>query len=79
MDVNTLIKEKGKDFKLELLAGSGGLNRKITVCDLNRPGLAFAGFFEHFPYKRVQVIGLSEYEYLIRLSYDVQVEILSRI
>jgi len=79
MDVNTLIKEKSEDFKLGLLTGHIGLDRKITVPDINRPGLAFTGFFEHFPYERVQVIGIGEYMYLKHMSYVCQIEILNKI
>ncbi|MDR0800162.1 MAG: HPr(Ser) kinase/phosphatase [Endomicrobium sp.] len=79
MDVNTLLKEKSKDFKLELLTGHGGLNRKITVPDINRPGLGFTGFFKHFSYERTQIIGTSEYAYLKHLDYKAQVEILNKI
>jgi HPr kinase/phosphorylase len=79
LDVGTLLKEKKDDLKLELLTGEGGLNRKITVSDINRPGLAFTGYFEHFPYERTQVIGISEYTYLSSLSGEKQLELLQRI
>jgi HPr kinase/phosphorylase len=45
MDIQLLITQKAKDFKFKLLAGKEGLNRAITVPELNRPGLAIAGFF----------------------------------
>ncbi|MDR1523513.1 MAG: HPr(Ser) kinase/phosphatase [Endomicrobium sp.] len=79
MDIQTLLTEKAKDFKLKLLVGQGGLNRKISVSALNRPGLAIAGFFEHFPYERIQIIGIIEYTYLQSLSYDKQLDILNKI
>ncbi|GMO54528.1 MAG: hypothetical protein Ta2C_07900 [Candidatus Endomicrobiellum trichonymphae] len=59
IDVNMLLKEKSGYFKLELLSGNNGLGRKITVPDINRPGLALTGFFGHFPYERMQIIGTS--------------------
>ena len=34
---------------------------------INRPGLALAGFFRYFAYKRLQVIGYAELSYLRRL------------
>ena len=67
IDVNTLLKEKSGDFKLKILSGNNGLGRKITVPDINRPGLALTGFFGHFPYERMQIIGTSEYVYLKHL------------
>jgi len=79
LDVGTLLREKSDDLKLELVAGEGGLGRKITVADINRPGLAFTGYFEHFPYERTQVIGISENTYLNNLGYEKQVELLNKI
>ncbi|MDR2617207.1 MAG: HPr(Ser) kinase/phosphatase [Endomicrobium sp.] len=78
MDIKTLLAEKAKDFKLELLV-SEGLDRKILVPDINKPGLAIAGFFEHFPYERIQVIGIIEHTYLKHLSYDEQLKVLNKI
>ncbi|MCL2144936.1 MAG: HPr(Ser) kinase/phosphatase [Endomicrobia bacterium] len=79
LDVGILLKEKSEDLKIELLTGKGGLNRKITVSDINRPGLAFTGYFEHFPYERTQVIGISEYTYLSSLPGERQLELLRQI
>jgi HPr kinase/phosphorylase len=77
--VGTFINEKSEDFKLMLLMGHTGLKRKIETSDVNRPGLAFAGFFIHFPYERIQIIGMSEYLYLENIDYDNQVKILYKI
>lgn len=79
LDVGTLLKEKSDELKLELLTGEGGLGRKITVSDISRPGLAFTGYFEHFPYERTQVIGISEYTYLNSLPGEKQFELLQKI
>ncbi|MCA6069531.1 MAG: HPr(Ser) kinase/phosphatase [Endomicrobium sp.] len=79
MDVNTLLKERSEDFKLEVLTGYGGLGRKITVADINRLGLALAGFFDHFPYERIQVIGTIEHTYLKHIEYDDQVKVLNKV
>lgn len=79
LNVGTLIEEKSSDFKLELIAGSGGLERLITVADTNRPGLAFAGYFDHLPYERVQIIGIAEHTYLQTLTYEKQCDMLMKI
>ncbi|MBQ1273785.1 MAG: HPr(Ser) kinase/phosphatase [Cellulosilyticum sp.] len=39
-------------------------NRKITVCDVNRPALQLAGFFKNFDSDRVQIIGKVESDFL---------------
>lgn len=47
---------------------------KIMICssDVNRPGLALAGFFDHFDPKRVQVIGNAEAMFLKKMPEDVR-------
>lgn len=57
-------------LKLRLVAGKGGLDRKITVAEINRPGLGLAGYFKYFASQRVQVIGKVEFTYLETLSKD---------
>jgi len=67
-----LFLEAGReDLKLELVAGKGGVNRRITESAINRPGLALSGFFRHFAHRRIQVIGLAEHAFLSSLS-DVE-------
>lgn len=51
-------------LKLRLVAGKRGLKRRLTVPELNRPGLAFAGYFDYFASRRPQVLGLVEINYL---------------
>ena len=36
----------------------------ISNTEVNRPGLALAGFFEKFEHTRIQLIGIAEYSYL---------------
>lgn len=57
-------------LKLHLIAGEKGLDRNITVAEINRPGLALAGYFKYFASKRVQVIGKVEITYLETLSAE---------
>lgn len=55
--------------KLQLsLLGGGGLARRILEGSVNRCGLALAGFFKYFAFKRVQVIGAAEWQFLKSLS-----------
>lgn len=48
-------------------------NVPITNPEVNRPGLALAGFFELFEPSRIQIIGKAEYRYLEELSDDDRV------
>jgi HPr kinase/phosphorylase len=52
---------------LSLHGESVGFDRPISEPAINRPGLALAGFFSYFAWKRVQVLGNSELSYLRKL------------
>lgn len=64
---------------LEVLAGREGLHRIIEETLLHRPGLALAGFYPRFPYRRIQLIGLSEYEYLQTLEEAARCDLFARL
>jgi HPr kinase/phosphorylase len=52
------------ELGLRLLAGQGGLSRHLVSIDVNRPGLALAGFYRNFAQDRIQVFGRGETAYL---------------
>lgn len=57
--------DKNKDaLHLRLVAGAKGLKRRIKVAEVNRPGLALAGYFDYFAQARIQVLGKVELIYL---------------
>ena len=68
LTVRELLTEKSADLKLEILTGNDGLDREITISELNRPGLALGGFLENFRWDRIQVIGRGEHSYLDRVA-----------
>jgi len=59
-----LVREVMKDQGLTIIAGQVGLDRKIISSEVHRPGLELAGFFEHFGYERIIVLGRTELAYL---------------
>ena len=61
-------------LELKCIAGRPGLSREITVPDLNRPGLALAGFFDKFAYQRIQVFGRGETAFLDKLHYENKID-----
>lgn len=63
--VKELLKKKGKILDLKIVCSKQSLDRKITVSELNRPGLAITGYLENFRAERVQVIGKGEYSYCL--------------
>jgi HPr kinase/phosphorylase len=66
--------EAGRErLRLELVAGGKSLSREIKEPIVNRPGLALTGFYEHFAWKRLQLIGKAETAYLESLDPAVRV------
>ena len=50
----------------------------IRSADLNRPGMQFCGFYEHFAWERPQLIGIVEMAYLQQQTPEKRVEILRK-
>ena len=61
--------EAGRE-KLSLALAAGGANLSCEILEpiTNRPGLALTGFFEHFAWERLQLIGKAESAYLDTLN-----------
>ncbi len=67
-------------LSLHVLAGEEFLpQKKIIVSDINRPGLALSGFFDYFPYERIQVFGKTELSYIKKLGAQKANAVLKRI
>ena len=62
--IEELIGDEKDKLKLQLLSGEEGLEREISVSDINRPGLALSGYFDRLSWERIQLIGRTEMEYL---------------
>jgi HPr kinase/phosphorylase len=62
--VEILLSEEIEDLALTLVTGHEGLGRIITRPRVQKPGLAFAGYYEYIKPGRVQIIGESETNYL---------------
>lgn len=76
LSVQELLTEKHADLSLSAAAGHKGLNRTIRVSEVNRPGLALAGYFEYFRDERIQIFGMGESAYMDTLSSARRLEIL---
>lgn len=68
LTVGRLLEDKGKQFDLHGVAGQRGLDAQIAEPDLNRPGLAFAGFLDVYTHNRIQILGNTETSYLRSLA-----------
>lgn len=50
----------------------------VESSDVNRPGMQLIGYFEHFPFERIQVIGNAEYSYLDGLRAEDRQHVLEK-
>lgn len=62
--VRTLLAPELEDLALKLVTGEDGIDRIILRPRVQKPGLAFAGYYEYIKPWRVQIIGESETKYL---------------
>jgi len=61
-------------LSLQVLSPSTRQDWNLSTPELNRPGLQFVGFYEHFAFDRPQVVGLTEMAYLESLPDDLRRE-----
>ena len=65
------LKDSIEEFDLEVLHAGTDLDTCVVrTANVNRPGLPFIGYFEHFDEDRLQLIGRQETSYLMQLSSD---------
>ena len=62
--VQALLHGELDDLQLKLVTGDDGMTRVIHRPRVQKPGLAFAGYYEYIKPWRVQIIGASETKYL---------------
>jgi HPr kinase/phosphorylase len=68
VEVRELLSEELADLQLVALSGESHLDNPITHPRVQKPGLAFAGYYAYIKPGRVQIIGESETEYLKTLD-----------
>jgi HPr kinase/phosphorylase len=77
--VRELYQERRISLHLELLTGEDGLDRRVVMPDINRPGMALSGYLGYFLGERVQIIGITETGYLATLEPATRLEAVRRI
>lgn len=63
-----------KSLSLQALSPTSRKEWDLSTAELNRPGLQFVGFYEHFAFDRPQVVGLTEMAYLESLPEELRRE-----
>lgn len=64
VEVGELLGEELSDLRLTLISGEQHLDNRITHPRVQKPGLAFAGYYDYIKPGRVQIVGESELAYL---------------
>src|SRR2546428_2476431 len=79
LQVKDLLTEAAAALDLRLIAGGRGLSNTISAPQIQKPGLALAGFFEYLHPGRVQILGRSEVEFLGGLSEDRRRQVIAQL
>lgn len=78
--VKQFFNENRKKLDLRVITGEEFLSKKkIIIPDINRPGLALAGFFDYFPYERIQMFGKTEFTYLKKIGKEKSQKVLNKL
>ncbi|HXT22877.1 MAG TPA: hypothetical protein VN923_19170, partial [Thermoanaerobaculia bacterium] len=77
--VSDLLGDELSDLRFRVLAGEGKLDNQVENPRVQKPGLAFAGYYPYIKPGRVQIIGESETAYLQTLSAGKRQERFERI
>ena len=64
--------QERKDLRLSSSNGETGGDKEITNSSINRPGMALSGFTGRFAPNRIQILGETEYGYLLSLSSEAR-------
>ncbi len=78
LPIKELYSHLREKLKLELVTDETGLLRHIETPEVNRPGLALAGYFDDFSFERIQLMGITETNYFKTLNKERQQYILKR-
>jgi len=70
-----LVKETEHKLHLELLTGQAGLDKRIAIPRIQKPGLALTGDVSNLHPGRIQILGRSEIKYLSSLTEERQREV----
>ena len=56
-------------LRLKVVYGNESLfEKEITTADISRPGLEMTGYFDYYTPERIQLVGMKEWSYLIKMT-----------
>lgn len=73
------IKDLLQKVRLQLIYGSEDLlDKDITTSDISRPGLEMTGYFDYYTPERIQLIGMKEWSYLMKMTSNNRYQVLRK-
>ncbi|WP_125573286.1 HPr(Ser) kinase/phosphatase [Levilactobacillus huananensis] len=67
-----------KVTRLEVYSGEEDLDREITTSDISRPGLELTGYFNYYPAKRIQLLGITETSFAKGMSHEKLLDVMQK-
>ena len=56
-------------LRLKVVYGNESLfEKEITTADISRPGLEMTGYFDYYTPERIQLVGMKEWSYLMKMT-----------
>ncbi|MFC6289508.1 HPr(Ser) kinase/phosphatase [Levilactobacillus angrenensis] len=78
MTESVTVAELVKANRLDVYSGEENLNRQITTSDISRPGLELTGYFNYYPAKRVQLLGITETSFAKGMSHKKLLDVMRK-
>ena len=73
------IKELLKKVRLNVVYGDEKmLEKEITTSDISRPGLEMTGYFDYYTPERIQLMGMKEWSYLMKMTSHNRYQVLRK-
>ena len=67
--MSVLVREVIEKLRLDIVYGEGEvLEKEIITADITRPGLEMSGYFDYYTPERIQLVGMKEWSYLIKMT-----------
>ena len=63
------VRDLQEKLRLSVVYGDDNLlSKEITTADISRPGLEMTGYFDYYTPERIQLVGMKEWSYLVKMS-----------
>ncbi|MCH5464464.1 HPr(Ser) kinase/phosphatase [Levilactobacillus tujiorum] len=64
--------------RLDVYSGEDHLDRQITTSDISRPGLELTGYFNYYPAKRIQLLGITETSFAKGMTHEKILDVMRK-